>query len=155
MKFPAISIKPKKNMTLREKASVTLLVWFAAILLFALAVGKTAANRVANSNASTVISLSSAIKAYPASDAGEDTDTLTELSRIMEDTGIKEKVSQLTSSQYGTVVKLDKLSTWEFTVLVKDITTHGMEIKAAEVKASSHGKDGRLITASLTIGGGK
>ena len=155
MKFPEINIKPAKNISLREKASLTLLIWFTAILLFVLASGKTAANRAAMSDTSAVISLASAVKASPMAADSASGDSLTALSEIMQDSGIKEKVSQLTSSQYGTVIKLSKLSTKEFATLIKDITAHGMEIKAAEVKASAHGKDGRLITASLTIGGGK
>lgn len=153
MRFPKIGSNMLNNLTLRELGSVTGLVWFVGVVVVVYVFSSTATNMEIISKESDVLRLSSLVKSRAPAEIHETKDTMTTVSSVIRDMKLKENVSQLSASQYGTVVKIDKITTRTLAEILAGFRLRSLEVKSAELRVANYGDEGRLMSAVLTVGG--
>ena len=128
-------------------------VWlaFAAVLGFALSAKS--ANEARLREAEAVLRGASELRSYPERSVVSAEEPLTAVSAILDKTGLRGRVAQLSSSPAGLALQVNRLYPDEFESLAEEIRKNGLAVKTAEVRALEARRDGRLLNVSLTIEG--
>ena len=101
----------------------------------------------------SILKAANIVRSYPVLSTVSDGESLPEISSVIDFLGLKNRVSQMNSSQSGLVFSVEKIHTEELASLIESISEKGLYIKTAEIRAISSAKDGRLINATFAIGG--
>ncbi len=101
-----------------------------------------------------VLNVATVVKSYPARSYASGKEPLTAVSEIVDSLGVKDRVSQMSSSASGLVVQIDRLYPEELTNLAEGLSKSGLSVSTAEIRAAT-GKEGRLITATFALEGVK
>ena len=128
-------------------------VWlaFAAVLGFALSAKS--ANEARLREAGAVLRGAAELRSYPERSVVSAEEPLTAVSAILDKTGLRGRVAQLSSSPAGLALQVNRLYPDEFESLAEEIRKNGLAVKTAEVRALEARRDGRLLNVSLTIEG--
>ncbi|MDO4987838.1 MAG: type II secretion system protein GspM [Synergistes sp.] len=141
---------------LHKAVVIAAVIWLVAVVVFVFALSAMSANRERLDEAGRVLNGAMTIKSYPALGTGaEGKEPLAALSEIVDKLGLQSNVVQMSSSSSGLLLQISRLYNDDFTKLIEDIDKNGLTIKTAEIRAVSSQKDGRLIDATVTIGGTK
>jgi len=133
---------------------VAAVIWFLALLIFLVALSQRNYNSSKLAEAEKILNAATVVKAYnqPAV-AGKTADSsLSSLSDIVNATGLADRVKRLDSIGNETVLQADRVYPDELGKLVSSISSCGMHVSSAEIKAAAV-KDERLLSVVLSVGG--
>lgn len=136
---------------LKQGILVAAVIWIAAVFAFSSAISSLKTNEERLKDAERVLNTAVIVRGYPNRSEGNVREPLSAVSEILDKCELKSKVAQLSSSQGGLVLQVNRLYTDELVELVNEIQRSGLSIKNAEIRALSSQKDGRLINTTMTI----
>ena len=93
------------------------------------------------------------LKSYPERGVVSSEEPLTAVSAILDKTGLRGRVAQLSSSPAGISLQANRLYPDEFESLAEELRRSGLPVETAEARAAESRRDGRLIDVTLTIKG--
>lgn len=140
---------------LKQGIIVAAVIWLAALCVFSSALSALRANSDRLDDAERVLNAAVIVRGYPDRSAKSTGEPLSALSDALEKCKLKDRVAQLSSSQGGLVLQVNRLHTEELVEFVAEIQRRGLSVNSAEIRAINSQRDGRLINANMTIEGGE
>lgn len=147
-----------RNSTEFEKAVkqifVAVLVWLLALLIFLVALSQRNYNSSKLKEAEKVLNAATVIKEYnqPATVNNASDSALSSMSDLVNSAGLADRIRRLDSIGDEAVLQADMIYPDELGKLVSSISSCGMYINSAEIKAVQ-AKEGRLLSVVLSVGG--
>ena len=138
---------------LRLAALSAAALWLAAALVFGLALSVKHENAARMREAGRVLRAAVELKSYPERGVVSSEEPLTAVSAILDKTGLRGRVAQLSSSPAGISLQVNRLYPDEFESLAEELRRSGLPVETAEARAAESRRDGRLIDVTLTIKG--
>lgn len=140
--------------SMAKKVLTAVLIWIFAIVVFVAAVSLQRSNGEYLKQSGSVLNAATVVKAYKVSEIAPSTDggSLSSLTDIINAAGLSDRVSQLDSGSSGTIIKAERVYPDEFEKLVSLLSSKGMQVTAAEMRAVNINGE-RLLFIRLSLGG--
>lgn len=137
----------------KKKIALAAAIWLCALLLLVISGVCGKSNSAALEESIEIVRGGVLVKGLPDAEIERGTE-LSAVSSVVDDLGIREKVTRLSSNASGVTIDADRLYADELSNLIAALTSKGLDIQSADLKAVSS-DEGRVITATVTIGGAK
>lgn len=128
----------------------TVVVWLLGAVLLSNALVMNGSARRGVEDAERITYAASSVHSSSGAAAPADKEPLSAVSEIIDKTGLKPRVSQMSAGASGLAVQINDLTSEELTALIGALSDGGLSVKTAEFRAL--GPDGkRFIRASMTL----
>jgi hypothetical protein len=139
---------------LAKLAAATACLWLVGLVLLFCASSASDEKRARLADCDGVLYAGGVVKSYPAQSAASGQEPVAAVASITDSLGLKERVAQMNSGPAGLTLQISSLYPEELTKFVEALSSAGLSVRTAEVRAMSSGGDkGRLINVTLALEG--
>jgi hypothetical protein len=131
-------------------ALLTVLIWLLGFVLLSNALLMIDSARSNLSDAERIASAASEVRAVSGGAATPGKEPLSEVSEIIDELNIRDRIGQMSSGPSGLVLRINNMTMAELTGLSESLAAKGLNVKSAELRAMNAG-GGRRIQASMTL----